>query len=81
MMDLRALVVARCFMCAHGYIAQWPERLTADQQVPDSSPGVLWRRDHGNMVCARALAGVCFVWEWELREAVCARERVCPSDQ
>ena len=23
-----------------GYIAQWSERLTADQQVPDSNPGV-----------------------------------------
>ena len=25
---------------AHGYIAQWLERLTADQQVPGSNPGV-----------------------------------------
>ena len=24
----------------HGYIAQWLERLTADQQVPGSNPGV-----------------------------------------
>ena len=24
----------------HGYIAQWLERLTADQQVPGSTPGV-----------------------------------------
>ena len=24
----------------HGYIAQWSERLTADQQVPGSNPGV-----------------------------------------
>ena len=26
-----------------GYIAQWPERLTADQQVPGSNPGVPWK--------------------------------------
>ena len=25
---------------SHGYIAQWLERLTADQQVPGSNPGV-----------------------------------------
>ena len=25
---------------ASGYIAQWLERLTADQQVPGSNPGV-----------------------------------------
>ena len=25
---------------ANGYIAQWLERLTADQQVPGSNPGV-----------------------------------------
>ena len=24
----------------HGYIAQWLERLTADQQVPGSNPGM-----------------------------------------
>ena len=27
-------------LLAHGYIAQWLERLTADQQVPGSNPGV-----------------------------------------
>ena len=27
-------------MHASGYIAQWLERLTADQQVPGSNPGV-----------------------------------------
>ena len=27
-------------MVASGYIAQWLERLTADQQVPGSNPGV-----------------------------------------
>ena len=33
--------VAWAFACqAHGYIAQWLERLTADQQVPGSNPGV-----------------------------------------
>ena len=30
----------RRFSKAHGYIAQWLERLTADQQVPGSNPGV-----------------------------------------
>ena len=28
------------YLCHHGYIAQWLERLTADQQVPGSNPGV-----------------------------------------
>ena len=28
----------------HGYIAQWLERLTADQQVPGSNPGVPFAR-------------------------------------
>ena len=28
------------YRCVHGYIAQWLERLTADQQVPGSNPGV-----------------------------------------
>ena len=27
-------------MLSRGYIAQWLERLTADQQVPGSNPGV-----------------------------------------
>ena len=27
-------------LMASGYIAQWLERLTADQQVPGSNPGV-----------------------------------------
>ena len=27
-------------MPTYGYIAQWLERLTADQQVPGSNPGV-----------------------------------------
>ena len=31
---------------SHGYIAQWLERLTADQQVPGSIPGEV-------MVCLR----------------------------
>ena len=35
-MDLRALVVTRCSTCTHGYKAQWPEQLTADQHVPGS---------------------------------------------
>ena len=29
----------------HGYIAQWLERLTADQQVPGSNPGVPFSND------------------------------------
>ena len=28
------------FLVVAGYIAQWLERLTADQQVPGSNPGV-----------------------------------------
>jgi hypothetical protein len=31
---------AKCVSVASGYIAQWLERLTADQQVPGSNPGV-----------------------------------------
>ena len=30
----------RVMVDRHGYIAQWLERLTADQQVPGSNPGV-----------------------------------------
>ena len=33
---------------ALGYIAQWLERLTADQQVPGSNPGVPSYRGHIN---------------------------------
>ena len=29
---------------SHGYIAQWLERLTADQQVPGSNPGVPYEK-------------------------------------
>ena len=29
-----------CYSSSYGYIAQWLERLTADQQVPGSNPGV-----------------------------------------
>ena len=29
-----------------GYIAQWLERLTADQQVPGSNPGVPFEVQH-----------------------------------
>ena len=32
--------VAFSVLHAVGYIAQWLERLTADQQVPSSNPGV-----------------------------------------
>ena len=35
-----------------GYIAQWLERLTADQQVPGSNPGVPFRRMDRQRVCA-----------------------------
>ena len=42
-----ALLVST-FVCGpagrHGYIAQWLERLTADQQVPGSNPGVPFLR-------------------------------------
>ena len=31
---------------SHGYIAQWLERLTADQQVPGSNPGVPYEKLH-----------------------------------
>ena len=42
---VRSVVVAGWFPAsalalAVGYIAQWLERLTADQQVPGSNPGV-----------------------------------------
>ena len=33
-------VLANILYFALGYIAQWLERLTADQQVPGSNPGV-----------------------------------------
>ena len=36
----------------HGYVAQWLERLTADQQVPGSNPGVPFK-------CCYALPGIC----------------------
>ena len=46
-----------CF-CAinQGYIAQWLERLTADQQVPGSNPGVPF--DLVNRVGARGVANL-----------------------
>ena len=37
---LRRLEGCVSSMIKHGYIAQWLERLTADQQVPGSNPGV-----------------------------------------
>jgi hypothetical protein len=33
-------ICVTAFVFAVGYIAQWLERLTADQQVPGSNPGV-----------------------------------------
>ena len=39
----------------HGYIAQWLERLTADQQVPGSNPGVPFS-DNTRFFRARGLA-------------------------
>ena len=40
----QGLHVGECWLLpdsvAYGYIAQWLERLTADQQVPGSNPGV-----------------------------------------
>ena len=35
-----AQIVVQNLAVAGGYIAQWLERLTADQQVPGSNPGV-----------------------------------------
>merc|ERR1712051_853672 len=40
-----------------GYIAQWLERLTADQQVPGSNPGVPFHLSHS---CMLLLAGACW---------------------
>ena len=40
----------------HGYIAQWLERLTADQQVPGSNPGVPF--DLVNRVGARGVVNL-----------------------
>ena len=37
---VRALVIIVLSRASHGYIAQWLERLAADQQVPGSNPGV-----------------------------------------
>ena len=34
------MYLPKCGLRSHGYIAQWLERLTADQQVPGSNPGV-----------------------------------------
>ena len=34
----------------HGYIAQWLEWLTADQQVPGSNPGVPFWQTHGELL-------------------------------
>ena len=36
----------------HGYIAQWLERLTADQQVPGSNPGVPFSNNYSFFSCA-----------------------------
>ena len=38
--ETRCLSRHVCLMQVCGYIAQWLERLTADQQVPGSNPGV-----------------------------------------
>ena len=34
----------------HGYIAQWLERLTADQQVPGSNPGVPFSESQSSQI-------------------------------
>ena len=36
----KVTIKAYIHVTRHGYIAQWLERLTADQQVPGSNPGV-----------------------------------------
>ena len=37
---MRVPAIVQVLADAGGYIAQWLERLTADQQVPGSNPGV-----------------------------------------
>ena len=37
---IQTIIIAGKLHAQHGYIAQWLERLTADQQVPGSNPGV-----------------------------------------
>ena len=41
-----------------GYIAQWLERLTADQQVPGSNPGVPFSREWQTDSCDWLVAAV-----------------------
>ena len=37
---IQTIIIAGKLHAQHGYIAQWLEQLTADQQVPGSNPGV-----------------------------------------
>ena len=59
---VRSVVIAGLFRAsalalAVGYIAQWLERLTADQQVPGSNPGVPSFGAAVGLVCVRACVG------------------------
>ena len=54
---IAGLCWASALALAVGYIAQWLERLTADQQVPGSNPGVLSFGAGVGFVCVRACVG------------------------
>ena len=54
---IAGLFQASALALAVGYIAQWLERLTADQQVPGSNPGVPSFGAAVGLVCVRACAG------------------------
>ena len=62
----RCAVAGQCWSSGQGYIAQWLERLTADQQVPGSNPGVPFVRARDRCLkafraqaaCAYLAAGV-----------------------
>ena len=53
-MAVAGLFRASALALAVGYIAQWLERLTADQQVPGSNPGVPSFGAAVGLVCVRA---------------------------
>ena len=56
--ETRCLCRHVCLMQVCGYIAQWLERLTADQQVPGSNPGVPFSRIRQTSSHALLVAGV-----------------------
>ena len=53
----------------HGYIAQWSERLTADQQVPGSNPGApfTYARNISRRRRIRRAKGIISAWIFRLR--------------